>query len=251
MEKTSIRAVIIDDETDGRNIIAHLANRFFPEIQLAGQAKNVAQGLALINATEPDLIFLDIEMPDGNAFDLLSACGDLRAQVILVTAYSHYAIKAIRASILDYLLKPITKDEFETAVGKALTKIREHLVLAPDALMATLCKHLTLRKVRIPTLSGFTLIDVDDIVRCEASGSYTSIFFSDHKSVLACRKLGEYEAELKQYGFIRIHHKHLININQIIEYNKGDKGGGYITLKGRETFEVSARKKTELLHLLK
>lgn len=244
-----LKVVIIDDEADGRNILALLLEQHFPALQFSGFAENVAEGVKFIRKVKPDIIFLDVEMPDGTGFDLLSACSGIQSHVILVTAYNHYAIKAIKASVLDYLLKPVNRPEFIAAVNKALE--RNASIDSPTgitALLESINKHLKVRKIRIPTLHGFSLVNADDIVRCEASGNYTIINFVDRSSITASQSLGEYEAELKSYGFVRIHHKHLININQVLEYNKGKSGGGFVTLVGREVLEVSARKKADFLH---
>lgn len=247
MGQLTNKAVIVDDETDGRNIVSFLLKQFFPQITLIGQAQNVAEGISLVRSSEPDLVFLDVEMPDGNAFDLLSACTAWKGQVILVTAYDHYAIKAIKASVLDYLLKPVDEEEFINAVNKAL-KSREQGEGANPALLLDVYKHLMVRKIRIPTLSGFMVVNVDDVVYCEASGNYTTFFFVNNKKIMASRQLGAYEEELHGYGFIRVHNKHLINANHIIEYNRGKSGGGYVTLIGRVMIEVSTRRKSNLLN---
>jgi len=241
------KTVIIDDEADGRNIIALLQEQCFPHLQLCGMAENVARGMALIRSVQPDLVFLDIEMPDGTAFDLLDACREFLPRVILVTAYDHYALKAIKASVLDYLMKPVNREEFIAAVRKAFGRSPgDSGALLPD-LLDQFQRQMKIRKIRIPTLNGFSLVNVDDIVRCEASGNYTLILFTDRSSIVASRSLGDYESELKRYGFLRIHHKHLVNPSQVIEYHKGKNGGGYITLQGREVLEVSARRKAALL----
>ena len=246
--KQPTRAVIIDDEADGRNIVKHLLNRFFPGIVITGLAENVAIGIDMVNDFRPDLIFLDIEMPDGNAFDLLSACDSCSGSVILITAHDRYAIRAVRASVLDYLLKPLDEQEFINAVNTAIKKKEDGRNV--PGLLLEVYQHLVIRKVRIPTLHGFSLVNIDDIIRCEASGNYTILRFINGQAITACRKLGEYEEELTGYGFIRVHKKHLINIRQIIEYNKGGKGGGFVTLSGREVVEVSARRKSSLLDVL-
>ncbi len=245
------KVIIIDDEPDGRNIIALLLEQNFPTLYLAGQAENVAEGINLIRNLKPDLIFLDVEMPDGTAFDLLEACNSLSMNVILVTAHNHYAIKAIKASVLDYLLKPVNREDFITAVNHALGKTKRGND-TPDltAMLESVNRHLKIRKIRIPTLNGFSLVNADDIVRCEASGNYTIISFTDSSKITASQTLGDYESELKGYGFVRIHHKHLININQVLEYSKGKSGGGYVTLTGREVLEVSARRKADFLQVL-
>jgi two-component system LytT family response regulator len=247
MSTKTTSAVIIDDEIDGRNIVAYLLNRFFPDVTLLGQAENVADGTDLIRATQPDVVFLDVEMPDGNAFDLLTSVTGWEGQIILITAHDHYAIKAIKASILDYLLKPVDEEEFTDAVTKALKKSAASQPADQTGLLLEIRKSLMARKVRIPTVNGFTLANVDDLVRCEASGNYTKLFFIQGKKIIASRKLGVYEQELKGYGFIRVHNKHLINTRHIIEYTKGKNSGGFIALTGNETVEVSARRKGDIL----
>lgn len=247
MDTPNTKVVIIDDEADGRNIIALHLERLFPSLTLAGQADSVAGGLHLVRQTEPGLVFLDVEMPDGNAFDLLAACRGMQAQFILVTAYDQYALQAIRASVLDYLLKPVNKEELVQAVHKALQRQGAPGYPDLDMLMTSMHRRLKIRKIRIPTLQGFTLVNADDIVRCEAAGNYTVLLLTDRSRIVASRPLGDYESELKDYGFARIHHKHLVNLSQVIEYNKGKNGGGYVTLQGREILEVSARKKAALL----
>jgi two-component system LytT family response regulator len=243
-----IKVVVIDDEADGRDILALLLEQHFPSLMLCGCAGTVAEGTELVRKIKPDLIFLDVELPDGKGFDLLSACKDIQSQVILVTAYNHYALQAIKASVLDYLLKPANREEFVAAVNKALNRNHtEGNKTDLATLLESVNRHLKVRKIRIPTIHGFSLVNADDIVRCEASGNYTIITFADRSSITASQSLGEYEAELRSYGFVRIHHKHLININQVLEYNKGKNGGGYVTLVGREVLEVSVRRKNDLL----
>lgn len=248
MEKQVIRSIIIDDEQDGQNIIALLLRQYFPEIELEATAANVTAGIQLIKTLEPDLVFLDVEMPDGDAFDILSSCKDSTAQVILVTGHKHYSLKAIKASVIGYVLKPIDKEEFVVAVHKALEHIsRDH---SSRLSISNISKYLMIKKVHIPTLTGFFLVNANDIVRCEAAGSYTTIFLEGNKTITACKTLGEYEEELGIYGFVRIHRKHLINVQYVIEYHKGKSGGGYVTLQGREVLEVSTRKKGMLLRMI-
>ncbi len=243
-----IKIAIIDDEADGRNIIALLLEEHFPALKIVGCAANVAGGLKLIAEMKPDIIFLDVEMPDGSGFDLLAACNGQQPQVILVTGYNHYALAAIKASVLDYLLKPVSRQEFVEAVNKALGKFKQQDKTDLSFMLESVNRYLKIRKVRIPTLNGFSLVNADDIVRCEASGNYTIISFADQTKITASRTLGEYEAVLKAYGFVRVHHKHLININNVLEYNKGKTGGGFVTMTGREVLEVSARRKADFLH---
>lgn len=161
--ETSFKAVVIDDELDGRNIISILLSKFFPEIDIAGQAEDIRSGIELIRNIQPDIIFLDIEMPDGNAFDLISGCPEEAGNIILVTGHDHYAIRAIKTDVLDYLLKPVDKKEFVTAVRKALDRKKKDQYNTSffPALLEEVRKQSKIRKTRIPTLQGFILGSVD------------------------------------------------------------------------------------------
>lgn len=254
MKTSTYKAVIIDDEEDGRHIIALLLQQLFPHILVVGQADSVDTAVVLIHTQNPDIIFLDVELQDGTGFDVLTAAGNLAAQVIMVTAYDHYALKAIKASVLDFILKPVNKEELKDAVHKALIQHHEnqeqHRDMAGIAdLLARFQNRMMIRKIRIPTIHGFSLADIDKIIRCEASNNYTTLHFSDQAPVIVSRTLAEFEAELKDYGFVRIHHKHLINAGQISEYLKGKGGGGYVVMRDRVQLEVSVRKKEILTRL--
>lgn len=241
---------IIDDDEYSKQFIRHLLKASFPEISITGQAGTVADAIQLLSETVPDIIFLDVELPDGTGFDILRHYGSLDAQVILITAFDHYAMKAIKASVIDYVLKPVNENEFKSAVNKALAKCRDKDKPANDfsELLTRFHNQMIIRKIKIPTLHGFTIADIDDIIRCEATDNYTILFFNKEAPKTVSRTLAVYEEELKDYGFIRIHHKHLINIRQITEYNKGKSGGGYVVMKDKVVLEVSVRKKDQLLH---
>lgn len=250
MNTHSFNAFIIDDDEHSRHIIRHLLKESFPEVTVTGQAGTVADAITLLSETVPDIIFLDVELPDGSGFDLLRHYASLKSQVILVTAFDHYAIRAVKASVIDYVLKPVNDNEFGEAVHKALEKCRDKGSQVNDfsELLARFHNQLTIRKIKVPTLNGFILADIDDIIRCEATDNYTVLFFNKDAPKTVSRTLATYEEELKEYGFIRIHHKHLINIRQVAEYNKGKSGGGYVVMKDKVTLEVSVRKKDLLLH---
>lgn len=250
MSTHTYKAVIIDDNDHSRHIISRLLQESFPGISIAGQAGTVADAVALLSETIPDIIFLDVELPDGSGFDILRHYPSLPAQVILVTAFDHYALKAIKASVIDYVLKPVSDREFTDAVQKALVRCRDKDRQANDFsdLLSRFHNQLTIRKIKIPTLNGFALADIDDIIRCEATDNYTILFFGKDSPKTVSRTLGTYEEELRDYGFVRIHHKHLINICQVAEYNKGKSGGGYVVMKDKVVLEVSVRKKDQLIH---
>lgn len=251
MKPYPYKAVIIDDEEDGRHIIALLLQQLFPNIRLAGQADSVETAQGLIREQQPDIIFLDVELPDGTGFDVLASAGNIHAQVIMVTAYDHYALKAIKASVLDFVLKPLNKQELKDAVNKALIRHHENQEQHRDIadLLSRFQSRMMIRKIRLPTVHGFSLADIDKIIRCEASNNYTTLYFSDQSPVVVSRTLSDFETELKDYGFVRIHHKHLINAGQIAEYLKGKNGGGYVVMRDRVQLQVSVRKKEILTRL--
>ncbi|WP_118974862.1 LytR/AlgR family response regulator transcription factor [Taibaiella koreensis] len=246
----SYKAMIVDDDEHSRQIIKHLLIDYFPDIEVAGIAGSVADALPLLPALAPDILFLDVELPDGTGFDILRRYPTLDAQVILITAFDHYALKAIKASVIDYVLKPVSETEFTVAVKKALGRCREESSATGDLsmLLSSLQRQMSVRKVRLPTMNGFVLADIDDIIRCEATDNYTILFFSQASPRTVSRTLATYEEELSGFGFIRIHHKHLINIRQVTEYHKGKSGGGYVIMKDKAMLEVSVRKKEQLMH---
>ncbi|MFA6057570.1 MAG: LytTR family DNA-binding domain-containing protein [Taibaiella sp.] len=241
---------IIDDDDHSKQIIHHLLGESFPEINIIGQAGTVADAINLLSETVPDIIFLDAELPDGSGFDILRQYPSLSAQVILISGFDHYAIKAIKASVIDYVLKPVNEKEFGEAVQKALARCKDKGNRMNDfsELLNRFHNQMIVRKLKVPTLYGFILADIDDIIRCEATDNYTVLFFNKEAPKTVSRTLATYEEELKDYGFIRIHHKHLINIRQVAEYNKGKSGGGYVVMKDKVMLEVSVRKKDQLLH---
>ena len=243
-------AFIVDDDEHSRRLIGHLLQQSFPEISITGQASTITDAAVLLSENVPDILFLDVELPDGSAFDLLRQYPALRSQVILVTAFDHYAIRAVKASVMDYVLKPVNDHEFKEAVHKALARCRDKGGQTNDfsELLARFHNQLIIRKIKVPTLNGFILADIDDIIRCEATDNYTVLFFNKEAPKTVSRTLATYEEELKEYGFVRIHHKHLINIRQVAEYNKGKSGGGYVVMKDKVVLEVSVRKKDQLLH---
>jgi two-component system LytT family response regulator len=242
METPHYKAIIVDDEEDAREIIALLLHDYYPGIEVAAKIDTVASAVRLIPQHEPDIVFLDIEMGDSTGFDLLHCLPGFNGLVVFITAYNQYAIKAIKASAADYLLKPLTREEFTDAVNKVVEKLEQRkaqLTQAPPGV----------RKIGIPSLTGYDFVDVDSIMRCEADGNYSALYFTKAPKVLVSKPLSYFENDLRKYGFMRIHHKHLVNLNQVINYSKG-KSGGYITMSDGAQLEVSVRKKPLLLKAL-
>ena len=247
-----LRVVIIDDELSGRETLEILIQKHLPEVVLAGIADSATSGKELIEAENPDLVFLDIQMPGGSGFDLLNAMDDYDFDVIFVTAYNQHALKAFQFAALDYLLKPIKVKSLIQTVQRASEKKQQ------DSELKRL-KHLVLQsnfqhqfsqenKIAFPTLEGFVFVPVGSIVRCKGSDSYSEVYFEDGKMLLVSRKLVKLEELLKEYRFFRVHKSHLINLNHLVKYSKGR--GGEVEMTDGSFIEVSRRKKAEFLRII-
>lgn len=241
-----IRTIIIDDEENNRLHLKRIIKDHFPQVNIVGEANGVESGLAAISRYNPEVVLLDIKMDDGNAFDLLRKVKTIAFKIIFVTAYEEYAMKAIKFSALDYLLKPVSADELKTAFLKAenqiLTDLKLQLSTLHSNLQSTKNKTLALR-----TSEKIYLIGVNDIIRCEADRNYTYFFVSEQKKYIVSQPMKEFEEMLNECGFIRIHKSHLINISYIESFDKSD--GGFIILKDKTELPVSRRKKNELLEV--
>src|SRR5436190_1171499 len=242
-----INAVIIDDEPKNVRVLKNMLNEFCPEVSLLGEANDSNEGKELIQRKKPELVFLDIEMPYGNGFDLLNALMPIDFEVIFVTAFDKYMLQALKYSALDYLLKPVNIAELKAAVKHAETRIKKNSINQQlTVLLENFKKHEPgLKKIAIPTADGFDFILIEDIVRCEAQGPYTRIFTKDSKKILVSKPLKEYESLLPDNIFLRIHNSHLVNLNFIKKYNRGR--GGYIEMDDGTTLEVATRRKDEFL----
>ncbi len=249
-----IRAIIVDDEALSKTVLKNLILKYCPEISLLGEASNITEAKKLIEELNPDLVFLDIEMPGGSGFELLEKLIDNPSlMVIFTTAYDQYAIKAFKFNALDYLLKPINISELIAAVAKISNPVHKktmrsslkHFMDSPGN--SGISKN---NKVALPTQEGLVFIDIANIIRCEADGKYTYCFISEGKALHSTRNLKDFEEQLTQFGFCRIHHAHLINLNHIKTYVKGN--GGYVLMNNNDTVTVSKRKKEDFLkHLNK
>jgi two-component system LytT family response regulator len=216
---------------------------------VVGEADGYKSGIALINNLKPQIVFLDIQMSDGSGFRLLEGFIDPEFQVVFTTAYDQYAIKAIRYSALDYLLKPIDPDELKSAVIKSVEKCRSNPDPRPvKVLMENLQNQSEPKKIILSTSEGLHVIKVSDIIRCESDDYYTRFFFTDRNKLLLSKTLKDVEEMLNGLGFIRTHKSHLINISFIKSYLKND--GGYIVLSNGDQIPVSRRKKEVILNAI-
>lgn len=242
-----IKVVIVEDEPKNMRILKDQLTNNCPQLTLVGEAENIESAETLINQVKPDLLFLDIEMPYGNAFDLLDKFDEIDFEVVFITAFSEYALKAFKYCALDYLLKPVDIDDLMVAVDKAIARIGDK---NSDKRIKILLENINapkqqLQKIAVPTLEGMEFISVENIIRCEAHGSYTVIHTVNKAPVKASKNIKEYEDMLPAQFFFRVHNSHLINLNRINKYHKGR--GGYIVMEDDTTIYVAARRKEEFL----
>jgi len=242
-----INAVIIDDEPKNVRVLKNMLSEFCPEVSVLGEANDSNEGKELIQQKKPELVFLDIEMPYGNGFDLLNALMPIDFEVIFVTAFDKYMLQALKYSALDYLLKPVNIEDLKLAVQHAGVRIKKNSINQQlTVLLENFKKQESgLKKIAVPTAEGFDFILIEDIIRCEAQGPYTRIFIKGSKSVLVSKPLKEYETLLPDNIFLRIHNSHLVNLNYVKKYNRGR--GGYIEMEDGTSLEVATRRKDEFL----
>jgi two-component system LytT family response regulator len=245
-----ITAVIIDDERSNREFISVILGDFCPEVKVIGQADGVVSGLDLLRQTDPDILFLDIKMPDGDGFQLLEKLENPRFQLIFITAYDKYAIRSFKYSAVDYLLKPIDPEDMIRAVTRAKGRLgKGESGIELKVLMENLrVQDTSPRKIIVPDQNGFVVIRQDEVIRVEADGNYSTIKLSSGNEVVASKPIKYFEEMLEDSQFVRIHNSHLVNINHIVKYIKG-RGGIAITSDGAE-IEVSRRKKDDFLRAL-
>ena len=244
-----MNAVIIDDEKRSRESLELLVKDYCPQVNVLEMAESVETGVEAVKKHKPDLLFLDIELQDGTGFDLLEKVSGNNFYVIFTTAFENYALRALKLSAVDYLLKPINADELAAAVKKAGDIIEKtHQESNFQLLLQNLQSNTGMHKIALPTSEGLTFINVHDIIRCQADGSYTHFFFKSQKKLLVSKKIKEYEELLSPYNFVRVHHSHLVNLDEVTKYVRGD--GGYVVMSDGETVYVSKRKKEDFMSAL-
>lgn len=243
-----IKAILIDDEKHCRETLSIQLERYCPDVKLLAQCSSAAEGLDAVSRHQPDLIFLDVEMPKMNGFEMLQQLSHMPFEVIFTTGYDAYAIKAIRFSALDFLLKPIDKDELRKAVAKVHQKRDHSLTQQLDVLLEKLTnKQGLLQKIALPTQEGFELVPLENILHCESDSNYTHVLLKNGKKFLVSRTLKEIEELLEGHPFLRIHHSHLVNLNEIVRYIRGE--GGYVIMSDNTSITVSRSRKDALLKI--
>ena len=243
------RAVIIDDECQSRKLLRKMLVDFCEGVTVVGEAKDVSSSIELLQKVQPDVVLLDIEMSDGNGFDVLNAFDYADLHVIFVTGYDQYAIKAIKYAALDYLLKPVDLEELKLAINK-LEKGKSY----ESGQLRFLRNHFEnrkkqLRQIVLPGRGNHTIIEIQDIIRIEANGSYVMVYLENHKSYLVANSLSYYEELLPSKDFFRIHKSHLINVYKIECFSPGRSSK--VLLKDGSELDIAARRKTAFNQLIK
>lgn len=247
---SEIKAIIVDDEQHCIDALQTMLQKKCPEVNVLGGVNSVKAARELIMEVQPDVVFLDVEMPHQNGFELLKLFDRITFDVVFTTAYEQYALKAIKFNALDYLLKPFSVKELQDAVQKCISRRNnqqgEHTTSPLEMFLQNMkTLHQTHKKIALPTINGLVFMPVQQIVRCESTGNYTRIFFTDKKNLMVSRPLKEFEELLTEMDFFRIHNSHLINLQQMQSYIQGE--GGFALMSDGTQVEVSRRRKAEFL----
>jgi two-component system LytT family response regulator len=242
-----LTAIIIDDETNSRNALRQKITKHCPDIMVISECENGEEGIKNIESQKPDIVFLDVEMPRMNGFTMLQQLKNKDFEVIFITAYDHYAIKAIKFSALDYLLKPVEVEDLKNAVEKATQKRKQikgnnRVELLLQNFLEEKAAH---QRIAISSMEGLQFVPTDDIIYLEANSNYTIFYIAGNRKITAAKTLKDFEDMLPASLFIRIHHSYLINKNGIEKYIKGD--GGQVVMKNGVVLDVARRKKEEFL----
>jgi two-component system LytT family response regulator len=245
MQLQKIKSVIVEDEIAAREALKSYLIKYCPQIEIIGEAQNSKEGIELINSLQPQLVFLDVEMPYGNAFDVLEGCKDVVFETIFVTAFSEYSLKALNQSAAYYLLKPVSIEELILAVNKVQQHLQNKELINRNKIIVENYKHnkQELQQIILPTLEGFEVAKINEIVRLKGNGNFTDIYFANGTKKMVCRFLKHFD-ELLDKPFIRVHKSHIINISYVKAYNKG----GFVTMNDNSDVEVSATYKTDFLN---
>ncbi|RBL92362.1 LytR/AlgR family response regulator transcription factor [Chitinophaga flava] len=247
---SDIKAIIVDDEQHCIDALQTMLLKKCPGVEIVGSAKGVKEAKELVDELHPDLVFLDVEMPHQNGFELLKQYEKVAFDVIFTTAYEQYALKAIKFNALDYLLKPFSVKELQDALDKCREKKQHRQKENGTSPMDVFLQNMkTLqqshKKIALPTINGLVFMPVQNIVRCESTGNYTRIFFTDKKNLMVSRPLKEFEELLADVDFFRVHNSHLINLQQMQSYIQGE--GGFALMSDGAQVEVSRRRKADFL----
>jgi two-component system LytT family response regulator len=244
-----IKAIIVDDELDCCETIAALLNSYCPDVAVTGIYHNGAEALPIVLQKQPDLVFLDVEMPKMNGFEMLEQLPQVNFDIIFTTGYDQYALKAIRFSAIDYLLKPVDREELQKAVQKVLQRSQRTIAKQVEILMQKLHQPAKcISKIALPTMEGLQMIPIDSIISCESDSNYTVLLLKNSKKLVVSTTLKEIGEALEDHSFARVHRSYLVNLNEVEKYVKGE--GGYLIMSDGSMIDVSRNKKEDLLKKL-
>jgi two-component system LytT family response regulator len=245
-----IKAIIIDDEKNALEMLEWQLQTYCPQVQIVELCNNADEGIAAIQKHHPQLVFLDIEMPKKNGFEVILAFPEPKFDVIFTTAYDQFAIKAFKFSAFDYLLKPIDADDLLTAIQRYEKKQHHHELKDQLEILLQQYKQpqAVPRKIPFSTLEGIVFVKPETIVHCESSSNYTTLFFTDKTKLIISKTLKEVEDMLEKYDFFRVHNSHLINIEQIDRYVKGD--GGFVLMSDGSQIPIARLRKDVFMEML-
>lgn len=243
-----INAVIVEDELGAREVLKNYLAKYCLQVSVIGEAQNIKEAVPLLHELKPQLVFLDVEMPFGNAFDVLEACKDLHFETIFVTAFSEYSLKALNQSAAYYLLKPISIEELIVAVNKVYQHILNEEVFNRNKIIVDNFREPKPEKqqVILPTLDGFEVVKMEEIVRLRGNGNFTDIYLQNGQKKMVCRFLKHFN-EILPLPFLRVHKSHIVNLHCVKSYNKG----GFLTLNDQSEIEVSSTYKDDFLRNFK
>lgn len=240
-----IEAILVDDEAIARKVLRNYLEKYCPQVKILGEAENIKQAVPLIEENEPQLVFLDVEMPFGNAFDVLEATKDYTYETIFITAFSEYSLKALNMSAAYYILKPIDIQELITAVDKVSKSLEQKERFNRNQILLENLNQVPERQqLMLPTQSGFDVVKLNEIVRIQADGNFSLVFLSNGEKKMVCRFLKHFE-DILEKPFLRVHRSHIINLNFVKAYTKGN--GGFLTMQDDMEIEVSNSYKSSVL----
>lgn len=241
-----ITSVIVEDEAAAMAALQNYLGKFCPQVEVVGTAQNSREAIALLHELRPQLVFLDVEMPFGNAFDVLEGCQDLQFETIFVTAFSEYSLKALNQSAAYYLLKPVSIEELILAVNKVQQQLQQKHWLNRNRIIMENARENNpgMQQVILPTLDGFDVVKMNEIVRLKGNGNFTDVYLTNGSKKMVCRFLKHF-SEMLPHPFVRVHKSHIINIHYVQSYHKG--AGGYVNLNDGTEVEVSPAYKDSLL----
>lgn len=245
-----MKIAIIEDEQHTSRRLQNIVNNHFPDFDIIGTAESVVEGINIIRHGHPQIVLMDIHLKDGTGFDLIERLFPIDFKIIFITAFEHFAIKAFKFSAIDYVLKPFDDTDITEAIQRAVQQLnKESGDLKIEALLSNYkSEQKELKKIVLKTNDSIYVVRVNEIIRLESDGAYTRFFFTDGRNVLVSKNLKEFDDLMREYGFFRIHQTHLINMEYVVRYLKGD--GGFVIMKDGSKPPVSTRKKEALMDYL-